>query len=128
MRCVALRRVATTEEEEAQDVLAKEKEEESERCRAIITAVEFRVPVSRDTRRTEEIEMRAGRIGNEIRRFGCRMLSIGTWKLGRLTVKFVPRHENPLYIAALGVGTSDKPRESPDARSIRAVGRLNKYL
>lgn len=57
----------------AREVLAKEKEEESERCRVIITAVEFRVPVSRDTR-TEEIEMRAGRIGNEIRHLsdaGC---------------------------------------------------------
>jgi len=30
----------------------------------------------------EEIEMRAGRIGNEIRHFGCRILSIhgcGNW-------------------------------------------------
>lgn len=68
-----------------QDAHVKEKEEESERCRAIITAVEFRVPVFRDVvtlGRTEEIEMRAGRIGNEIRHFGCRMLSIhgcGNW-------------------------------------------------
>lgn len=31
-----------------QDAHVKEKEEESERCRAIITAVEFRVPVFRD--------------------------------------------------------------------------------
>jgi len=69
-------------EEEMQVGLVKEKEEESERCRAIITAVEFRVPASHDVVIPEEIEMRAGRIGNEIRHFGCRILSIhgcGNW-------------------------------------------------
>lgn len=53
-----------------------------------------------------EIEMRAG-LEMKFGASYCRMLSVRTRKLGRLTVKFVRRHENPLYIAALGAGTSD---------------------
>jgi len=95
-------------EREREREIEREREREREREKredAVVTAVEFHVAVSRIPRCSRKTRRGSG--GLEMKFGRSDAIYTRMRKLGRLTVRFMPWHENPLYISALGAAASD---------------------